>query len=108
MAESIENFERAIELDPHDDLAHFFCALEYALARNLTAAQERCQRTLEINVENPSALMLMALLFTAKKDYKSALELVINALSDFPTHYGLLVLRLKLESKYGKPVLFLD
>lgn len=102
MAESIKNFECAVELDPHDDLAHFFCALEYALTLNLNAAQERCQRTLEINIENPSALMLMALIYTAKNDYKSALELVINALIDFPSHYGLLVLKLKLESKYGK------
>lgn len=26
----------------------------------------------------------------------------INSLADFPSHYGLLVLRLKLEAKYGR------
>nr|CAD2167371.1 unnamed protein product [Meloidogyne enterolobii] len=46
--------------------------------------------------------MLLALIFTARKDYKGALELVINALNDFPSHYGLLVLRLKLEARYGR------
>lgn len=70
-------------------------------------AYEKCQRSLEINIENPSAIMLMALLFTAKKDYKAALDLVINSLVDFPTHYGLLVLRLKLEAKYGMKLFFL-
>ena len=46
--------------------------------------------------------MLLALLFTARHDYKSALSLALNALLDFPNHYGLLVLRLKLEAKYGR------
>lgn len=45
--------------------------------------------------------MLMSLIFTARKDNKSALQLVLGALEEFPNHYGLLVLRLKLESKYG-------
>uniref|UniRef100_A0A183C2F8 TPR_REGION domain-containing protein n=1 Tax=Globodera pallida TaxID=36090 RepID=A0A183C2F8_GLOPA len=102
MSEGIKYFERAIELDPYDDLAHFYCAVEYANSRNLEMAKECCQTALNLNMENPFAIMLMALLFTARKDFKGALQLAINALSDFPTHYGLLVLRLKLESKYGR------
>jgi hypothetical protein len=39
-------------------------------------AQERCQTALDLNMDNPYAIMLMALIFTAKKDYKGALELV--------------------------------
>uniref|UniRef100_A0A914HBX5 Uncharacterized protein n=1 Tax=Globodera rostochiensis TaxID=31243 RepID=A0A914HBX5_GLORO len=102
VSEGIKYFERAIELDPYDDLAHFYCAVEYANSRNLEMAKECCQTALNLNMENPFAIMLMALLFTARKDFKGALQLAINALSDFPTHYGLLVLRLKLESKYGR------
>nr|CAD2177932.1 unnamed protein product [Meloidogyne enterolobii] len=30
IAESIKYYEKAIELDPHDDTAHLYCALEYA------------------------------------------------------------------------------
>ncbi|KAL3068400.1 hypothetical protein niasHT_030691 [Heterodera trifolii] len=100
--ESIKFFEKAIELDPYDDLAQFYCAMEYANSRNLDLAKECCQTALNLNMENPFAIMLMALIFTARKDFKGALQLVINALSDFPTHYGLLVLRLKLEAKYGR------
>uniref|UniRef100_A0A915EF96 Uncharacterized protein n=1 Tax=Ditylenchus dipsaci TaxID=166011 RepID=A0A915EF96_9BILA len=56
---------------------------KYSLVRNLDMAQERCQDSLDINLENP-------------------LQLFINSLLDFPSHYGLLVLRLKLEAKYGR------
>ncbi len=45
--------------------------------------------------------MLLALLFTAGGQIKDAFELVVDALHDFPHHYGLLVLRLKLEVRFG-------
>uniref|UniRef100_A0AC35GQM8 Tetratricopeptide repeat protein 7 N-terminal domain-containing protein n=1 Tax=Panagrolaimus sp. PS1159 TaxID=55785 RepID=A0AC35GQM8_9BILA len=102
MTEAIKHFEKAIHLDPHDELAHLYTALQYAICRDLEKAIEHCQRSLEINDEQPSAIMLMALLFTARRDFKSALTLVLNALIDYPNHYGLLVLRLKLEAKYGR------
>uniref|UniRef100_A0A1I8BNV0 TPR_REGION domain-containing protein n=1 Tax=Meloidogyne hapla TaxID=6305 RepID=A0A1I8BNV0_MELHA len=85
MAESIKFYEKAIELDPHDDTAHLYCALEYANSRNFEMAREHCQSALSLNTENPFAIMLMALIFTARKDYKGALELV-----------------LKLEARYGR------
>lgn len=50
----------------------------------------------------PSAIMLLALIFTAQNDYKAAHELVINALEDFPNSYSLVVLKLMLEVKFGK------
>lgn len=102
MMESLKNFEKAIELDPHDELNHLFAALEYAGCRELEKAIEKCQSSLDINEEQPFAIMLLALLFTARRDFKSALTLVMNALDDFPNHYGLLVLRLKLEVKYNR------
>lgn len=39
-------------------------------------ARERCQTALDLNIECPLAIMLMALIFTARKDYKGALALV--------------------------------
>uniref|UniRef100_A0A7E4VXZ7 TTC7_N domain-containing protein n=1 Tax=Panagrellus redivivus TaxID=6233 RepID=A0A7E4VXZ7_PANRE len=102
MGESLRNFEKAIDLDPHDELAHFFTALEYARCRDIERALEHCQRSLDINEEQPSAIMLMAMLFSARRDYKSALTLVQTALDDLPNHYGLLVLKLKLDAKYGR------
>lgn len=107
MSESIAAFQRSIEFDAHDDVAHLLCALANAEAQCLQSAQDHCQKALDLNSENPSALMLMTLLYTTKRDYKSALALVINALAEFPTHYGLLVLRLKLETKYGVCVTYI-
>jgi hypothetical protein len=43
--------------------------------------------------------MLMALIFTAMKDYKAANELVEDALNEFPSYYGLLVLHMKLKAR---------
>ena len=41
VAESIRHFERAVELDPHDDLAHLYCALEYANCEHLSTGNWR-------------------------------------------------------------------
>lgn len=30
-AEAIKLFEKAVEMDPHDDLAHYFCARQHAI-----------------------------------------------------------------------------
>ncbi|KAK0416705.1 hypothetical protein QR680_012640 [Steinernema hermaphroditum] len=102
LADAVCLFEAVIKHDTHDELAYFFCALQYAIARDMDTALAYCQRSLELNPEQPLAIMFLALLFTARNDYKGARELVIKALDDFPTHYGLLVLRLKLETKYGR------
>lgn len=116
---------------------HKYILLSDFAVRDLEAARERCARSLELNAEQPAAVMLLALIFTAEADLKvplhgicvasfdiaylsspyiqlqekpisphtshfqGALELVVNALKDFPTHYGLLVLRLHIETKFG-------
>ncbi|VDM44239.1 unnamed protein product [Toxocara canis] len=100
--EAITLLEKTAQLDPHDDLAHYYCARQYAIVRDLQKARDWCERTLELNPEMPSALMLLALIFTAQKDYKAALELVMEALNDFPSNFPLLVLKLKLDVKFGR------
>uniref|UniRef100_A0A7I4YA08 TTC7_N domain-containing protein n=1 Tax=Haemonchus contortus TaxID=6289 RepID=A0A7I4YA08_HAECO len=102
LAKALGMFENCVHADPHDYLAHYYCALYHAIVRDLEAARERCARSLELNAEQPSAIMLLALIFTAEADLKGALELVVSALKDFPTHYGLLVLRLHIETKFGR------
>lgn len=102
LGKALTMFESCVHTDPHDYLAHYYCALYHAIVRDLEAARERCARSLELNAEQPAAVMLLALIFTAEADLKGALELVVNALKDFPTHYGLLVLRLHIETKFGR------
>ncbi|VIO91601.1 Uncharacterized protein BM_BM729 [Brugia malayi] len=98
----IKLFEDAAAMDPLDDLTHYYCARQYAIARDLQVARDWCERTLELNPEMPLAIMLLALIFTAQKDYKAALELIIDAIEDFPTNYPLTVLKLMLEIKFGR------
>ncbi|EJW82970.1 TPR Domain containing protein [Wuchereria bancrofti] len=100
--EVIKLFEDAAALDPLDDLTHYYCARQYAIARDLQVARDWCKRTLELNPEMPLAIMLLALIFTAQKDYKAALELIVDAIEDFPTNYPLTVLKLMLEIKFGR------
>uniref|UniRef100_A0A915PVY3 Tetratricopeptide repeat protein 7 N-terminal domain-containing protein n=1 Tax=Setaria digitata TaxID=48799 RepID=A0A915PVY3_9BILA len=100
--EVIKLFENAAAMDPHDDLVHYYCARQYAIARDLQTARDWCEKTLELNPEMPSAIMLLALIFTAQKDYKAALELIVDALEDFPTNYPLTVLKLMLEVKFSR------
>lgn len=69
--------------------------------RDLNKAKEECERVLELNPENVFAIMLLALIFTAQNDLKAALELIVDALDEFPSYYTLLVLRIKLDSKCG-------
>ncbi|EYC25918.1 hypothetical protein Y032_0011g1457 [Ancylostoma ceylanicum] len=102
LAKALAMFEKCVHTDPHDYLAHYYCALYHAIVRDLEAARERCARSLELNPEQPAAIMLLALIFTAEGDLKGALELVVNALKDYPTHYGLLVLQLHIETKFGR------
>uniref|UniRef100_A0AC35TRV3 TTC7_N domain-containing protein n=1 Tax=Rhabditophanes sp. KR3021 TaxID=114890 RepID=A0AC35TRV3_9BILA len=99
LAKSIAMFDRSIDLDPKDDMAYFLSALNYANARDLEMAQKRCNQALELNAENPWNIMLLALLLTANKDFNGALSVITEALEEFPSNYGLLVLRLKLEMK---------
>ncbi|WKY00816.1 hypothetical protein Q1695_015108 [Nippostrongylus brasiliensis] len=102
LSKAITMFEKCLDTDPHDYLAHYYCALYHAIVRDLEAARDRCARSLELNAEQPAAIMLLALIFTAEADLKGALELVVNALKDFPNDYGLLVLRLYIETKFGR------
>ncbi|CAI4227766.1 unnamed protein product [Auanema sp. JU1783] len=102
LLKAVTMFEECVNEDPHDYLSLYYCALYHAIVRDLDGARDRCARSLERNPDQPSAIMLLALIFTAAGDLKGALELVANALKDFPSHYGLLVLRLHIEIKFGR------
>ena len=60
-----------------------------------------CRKSIDLNPDDPNAYMLMALILTAQGDNKSAIDFVENALLEFPSNYGLFVLRLKLEALRG-------
>ncbi|GMT17976.1 hypothetical protein PFISCL1PPCAC_9273 [Pristionchus fissidentatus] len=102
LRESGHQLEKCIEVDAHDYLALYYAALHYAHVRDLSAARERLGRSLELHCEQPHALLLLALIFTAENDYKAAMEIVKKALADFPSNYALRVLQLHLFIKIGR------
>lgn len=75
---------------------------EFRLGRENDEAMQHCEKSLNMHSEQPTALMLLALLLTARGEHKDALDIVLDALDEFPNHYGLLVLRLKLEVGFSK------
>ncbi|GMR41370.1 hypothetical protein PMAYCL1PPCAC_11565 [Pristionchus mayeri] len=102
LRDSGHQLEKCIEVDAHDYLTLYYAALHYAHVRDLSAARERLARSLDIHCEQPHALLLLALIFTAESDYKAAIEIVKKALDDFPSDYALRVLQLHLYIKIGR------
>uniref|UniRef100_A0A1I7UX00 TTC7_N domain-containing protein n=1 Tax=Caenorhabditis tropicalis TaxID=1561998 RepID=A0A1I7UX00_9PELO len=102
LAKTVHLIEECVSIDPHDYLALYYAAYFHAISRDLESAKDRCSRSLALNGDQPGAIMLLALIFTAYGDLKGALELVINALSEFEHNYGLMVLRLHIETKFGR------
>ncbi|CAJ0586907.1 unnamed protein product, partial [Mesorhabditis spiculigera] len=102
LQKSIDILERCVEADPHDYLAVYYSALYYANARMIDKAIDRCSHCLDINPDQPAAMMLLALLLTCGGDHKLALQHIISSLRQYPTNYGLLTIRLHLEKHYGK------
>lgn len=101
--ESVGAFDDAAKHDPKDHLPVFFLALQHAIGRSTDEARRLCRKSLEIEPDQPGAYMLLALLLSGDGETHEALEVVQEAMNDFPTYYGLLVLRLKLEMILGKP-----
>ncbi|EFP02544.1 hypothetical protein CRE_02366 [Caenorhabditis remanei] len=102
LAKTVQLIEECVGHDPHDYLSLYYAAYFHAISRDLESAKDRCSRSLALNGDQPGAIMLLALIFTAYGDLKGALELVINALTEFEHNYGLMVLRLHIETKFGR------
>ncbi|CAB3402142.1 unnamed protein product [Caenorhabditis bovis] len=102
LASAVKLIEECVSSDPHDYLALYYSAYYHALSRDLESAKDRCSRSLALNGDQPAAVMLLALIFTAYGDLKGALELVVTSLQEFETNYGLLVLKLQIETKFGR------
>lgn len=102
LAKTVQLIEECVSHDAHDYLSLYYAAYFHAISRDLESAKDRCSRSLALNGDQPGAIMLLALIFTAYGDLKGALELVINALTEFEHNYGLMVLRLHIETKFGR------
>ena len=95
--QSLEHFRQAAELDPKNIDYAFYLALQYAESRELLNGREQIQRSLGLNAGHTSCLHLLALIYSAEKQYVEALQICDFALQKQPENFGILECKIKLE-----------
>ena len=93
----LEHLKRAAELDPKNIDFAFYLALQYAESRELQKAKEQIQHSLSLNAGHTSCLHLLALIYSAEKQYTEALQICDFALQKHPDNFGILECKIKLE-----------
>lgn len=93
----LEHLKRAAELDPKNIDYSFYLALQYAESRELQKAKEEIQHSLRLNSGHTSCLHLLALIYSAEKQYVEALQICEFALQKQPENFGILECKIKLE-----------
>ena len=94
---SLEHLKRAAELDPNNVDFAFYLALQFAESRELKKAKEQVQHALSLNAGHTSCLHLLALIYSAEKQYVEALQICDFALQKQPENFGILECKIKLE-----------
>ena len=94
---SLEHLKKAVELDTKCVDFVFHLALQYADSRELHKAKEHIQHALSLNSGHTSCLHLLALIFSAEKQYTQALKICEFALQKQPQNFGILECKTKLE-----------
>ena len=95
--QGLSHLKRAVELDPQSLDYAFHFALQLAQSRELLQASTEVQRALGLNSGHTSCLHLLALIFSAQKQYIEALKICDFALQKQPENFGLLECKIKLE-----------
>lgn len=93
----LEHLKRAAELDPKNIDFAFYLALQYAESRELQKVKEQIQHSLSLNAGHTSCLHLLALIYSAEKQYTEALQICDFALQKHPDNFGILECKIKLE-----------
>ena len=93
----LEFFKRATELDPQSVEFLFHLAAHLAISRNLTAAKEEVQRALSVMSTHTRSLHLLALLFSADKQYAEALKVCDLALQQEPENLNIIRAKIQLQ-----------
>lgn len=94
---AFEALERAVLQDPNDHLSEYYLACQHALNYNITEALLHATNALSLRAEHASSLHLFALLLTANRRPKEALDVVQDATLEFPDNLNLLHVKAHLE-----------
>ncbi|XP_055919182.1 tetratricopeptide repeat protein 7B [Eupeodes corollae] len=92
-----EALEKAVQADNNDHLGEYYLALQYALINNISEALVHVRNALSLRTEHAPSLHLFSLLLTASKRPREALEVVENALNEFPDNLNLLHVKAHLQ-----------
>uniref|UniRef100_A0A3B4B119 Tetratricopeptide repeat protein 7 N-terminal domain-containing protein n=1 Tax=Periophthalmus magnuspinnatus TaxID=409849 RepID=A0A3B4B119_9GOBI len=98
----------AHSLDPQDSQIAMYLALQLALVRQVSASMEPLQRALSLCGEDLLSLHLLALLLSAQKHHRHALDTVTLALTQHPDNFNLLFTKVKLEEMVLGPAVALQ
>lgn len=94
---AFEALEKAVQHDPNDHLAAYYLALQHAMNANIVDALLHVRIALSLRAEHAASLHLFALLLTANRRAKEALEVVEDATVEFPDNLHMLHVRAYLE-----------
>ncbi|CAH0553551.1 unnamed protein product [Brassicogethes aeneus] len=94
---AITNFQSAVELEPNDHLCRYYLGLQLAIKGDIAKAQQHVRIGLDLQPESFSTLHLFVLILTAERQHKMALQIVENALEEYPDCLNLMYLKAHLE-----------
>lgn len=100
---ALEALERANQVDNMDHLAEYYLAYHHAINYNISEALLHIKIALSLRPEHASSLHLFALLLTANRKPHKALDIVDNALDEFPDDLNLLHVKAHLELHLKNP-----
>ncbi|XP_033835654.1 tetratricopeptide repeat protein 7A [Periophthalmus magnuspinnatus] len=105
---ALKALNKAHSLDPQDSQIAMYLALQLALVRQVSASMEPLQRALSLCGEDLLSLHLLALLLSAQKHHRHALDTVTLALTQHPDNFNLLFTKVKLEEMVLGPAVALQ
>lgn len=100
---ALDALEKAVQLDPNDHLSEYYLALQHAMSYNIVDALFHVRVALSLRAEHASSLHLFALLLTANRRAKEALQVVEDAVDEFPDNLHLLHVKAHLELHLQTP-----
>ncbi|KAK7901530.1 hypothetical protein WMY93_018299 [Mugilogobius chulae] len=84
---ALKALNKAYSLDPQDSQIAMYLALQLALVRQISASMEPLQMALALRGEDLHSLHLLALVLSAQKHHRHALDTVTLALTQHPDNF---------------------
>ncbi|KAM9317548.1 tetratricopeptide repeat protein 7A [Pholidichthys leucotaenia] len=94
---ALKALNKARSLDPHNAQILMYLSLQLAIVRQVSAAMEPLQAALSLRGDDLHSLHLLALLLSAQKHHRHALDTINLTLGQHPDNFNLLFTKVKIE-----------